>query len=321
MSQTFEGLDVKVTRKDGSTVTGMVQSINPETRTLTLNDTTLLFRNQSHYHAVYHVNGQDVNDIQIVGEDETFSTESSLIDEVHVASSSLDEEVELEDPGFLDPAIITAGPTVSQNRVPAPPVNAYPPMFDRSSPLEVASSEVDIGSAGAVHFSAEDDESEGELLPLVDDIQATPTVRVLDFEQLMTNGNVTGATNFQKTSRRSQGRQGNFPSTSPYNGKRSDRPRNAFQYYNRAVETDDTQPDGSSAASELDDSEAGQDMSTMRHKNKDYGKYGSPSPRYQPRYSRQQSGSSHHSFTPNRRTPRKTFRKPFQETWADGDVK
>ncbi|KAJ1953816.1 hypothetical protein IWQ62_005904, partial [Dispira parvispora] len=95
MSQTFEGLDVKVTRKDGSTVTGMVQSINPVTRTLTLNDATLLFRNQSHYHAVYYVNGQDVSDIQIVGEDEAFSTLSSA-DEAHVDSSSLDEEVGLE---------------------------------------------------------------------------------------------------------------------------------------------------------------------------------------------------------------------------------
>ncbi|KAJ1976522.1 enhancer of mRNA decapping [Dimargaris verticillata] len=120
MSESFVGVNVCAVLKNGLAVTGVVESVDPDTQVLTLVNAASEFRGRTRRYPTYQIAGSKVVDIQILSDDAS-SDDAASTQGAEYAPSYPSEPVEEGNVGhsvthlglasYVDPAIISVGAT------------------------------------------------------------------------------------------------------------------------------------------------------------------------------------------------------------------
>ncbi|KAJ1905609.1 enhancer of mRNA decapping [Tieghemiomyces parasiticus] len=286
MSEAFVGLNVCAVLKNGSTVTGMVDSIDPQTQVLTLvNAATVAKDGKARYVPNVRVPGADVMDIQIMSDPSGSETSSSDDD------TAAPPPAAAEDPSA---AYHWPGHEASYGA----PVNSPPPAAVYHDPAILNVGQQRGSGRGGV--------------PPVKHHAAPAPLEQFDFQSFITGAKPARGQPPLPPSARHVGR--GAPGSYPAHGH----PHHQAPQLNRYTAPSDSEGlfDDSEAAGDGYHSQSSTPYRSRQHQPRqprryqDHSGYGSPRP----------SASHGGMHTPNRGTPRKGYQRAAGSPWAEADV-
>ncbi|RKP38475.1 hypothetical protein BJ085DRAFT_29608 [Dimargaris cristalligena] len=142
MSEAFIGVNVRATLKNGVSVTGMVDSIDPHTQVLTLINATSGGPGKPRHMPTFRVAGQDVTDIQILSDD----------------SDSMSSSSSASSPSESEPAVVVGGGSGGGY----PSVSAMATGNKRTAPAHVDPAILSLGNRHGHRAVQEDDDDDDD---------------------------------------------------------------------------------------------------------------------------------------------------------------